>query len=135
MARMGSGVGSVSERAIAAHNAMATPELGTWTPERHWSRARCIHTGCSRPCCLETCPVCYVSEDDMQTESDAESSPPGSPMQDDMCERCGLHPTCGMSVSYNGSWPPTHLCRPCYDAETQPQQPHAFTGQGHRLGE
>ena len=53
----------------------------------------------------------------------------------DMCERCGLHPTCGMSVSYNGSWPPTHLCRPCYDAETQPQQPHAFTGQGHRLGE
>ena len=35
-----------------------------------------------------------------------------------MCERCGLHPTCGMSVSYNGSWPPTHLCRPCYDAET-----------------
>ena len=35
-----------------------------------------------------------------------------------LCERCGLHPTCGMSVSYNGSWPPTHLCRSCYDAET-----------------
>ena len=53
----------------------------------------------------------------------------------DMCDQCGIHPTCGMSVSYNGSWPPTHLCRPCYDAETQPQQPHAFTGQGNRLGE
>ena len=52
-----------------------------------------------------------------------------------MCERCGLHPTCGWSVSYNGSWPPTHLCRPCYDAETQPQQPQPFTGQGNRLGE
>ena len=36
----------------------------------------------------------------------------------DMCDQCGIHPTCGMSVSYNGSWPPTHLCRPCYDAET-----------------
>ena len=36
----------------------------------------------------------------------------------DMCDQCGTHPTCGMSVSYNGSWPPTHLCRPCYDAET-----------------
>ena len=57
------------------------------------------------------------------------------PSRVDMCDRCGLHPTCGMSVSYNGSWPPTHLCRPCYEAETQPQQPHAFTGQGHRLGE
>ena len=53
----------------------------------------------------------------------------------DMCDRCGLHHTCGWSVSSDGSWPPTHLCRPCYDAETQPQQPHAFTGQGHRLGE
>ena len=52
-----------------------------------------------------------------------------------MCERCGLHPTCGMSVSDNGSWPPTHLCRPCYDTETQPQQPQPFTGQGHRLDE
>ena len=82
-ARMGSGGGSMSERAIAAHNAMATPELGTWTPERHWSRARCIHTGCSCPCCLETCPVCYVSEDDMQTESDAESDAPP------VCPACG----------------------------------------------
>ena len=53
----------------------------------------------------------------------------------DMCDQCGIHPTCGMSVSYNGSWPPTHLCRPCYDAETQPQQPQPFTGQGNRLGE
>ena len=50
----------------------------------------------------------------------------------DMCDRCGLHPTCGMSVSYNGSWPPTHLCRPCYEAETQPQP---FSGEGNRLGD
>ena len=61
--------------------------------------------------------------------------PDRQPARTDMCDRCGLHPTCGMSVSSNGSWPPTHLCRPCYDAETQPQQPHAFTGQGNRLGE
>ena len=61
---------------------------------------------------------------------------PQQPARTDMCDRCGLHPTCGMSVSYNGSWPPTHLCRPCYDAETQPQPPVTpFTGQGHRLGE
>ena len=86
-ARMGSGGGSMSERAIAAHNAMATPELGTWTPERHWSRARCIHTGCSCPCCLETCPVCYVSEDDMQTESDAESDAESNAPP--VCPACG----------------------------------------------
>ena len=63
------------------------------------------------------------------------TAPQQVPARTDMCERCGLRPTCGMSVSYNGSWPPTHLCRPCYDAETQPQQPHAFTGQGNRLDE
>ena len=71
----------------------------------------------------------------MDATNDLARLQPPLPSRDDMCERCGLHPTCGMSVSYNGSWPPTHLCRPCYDAETQPQQPHAFTGQGNRLGE
>ena len=76
-----------------------------------------------------------------------EGQQPPLPSRNDMCERCGLHPTCGMSVSYNGSWPPTHLCRPCYDAEFQPQQPPTraqaaalmtqppFTGEGHRLGD
>ena len=58
--------------------------------------------------------------------------------RDEMCERCGLHRTCGMPVSSTGSWPHAHLCRPCCDAETQadafaPQQP--FTGQDNRLDE
>ena len=68
-------------------------------------------------------------------EAYQELRPDWQPARTDICARCGLHPTCGMSVSYNGSWPPTHLCRPCYDAETQPQQPHAFTGHGNRLDE
>ena len=71
----------------------------------------------------------------MDATNDLARLQPPLPSRDDMCERCGFDPTCGMSVSYNGSWPPTHLCRPCYDAEMQSQQPHAFTGQGNRLGE
>ena len=67
--------------------------------------------------------------------STLQTTAPQQPARTDMCERCGLHPTCGMSVSSNGSGPPSHLCRPCYDAETQPQQPHAFNGQGRRLDE
>ena len=38
-----------------------------------------------------------------------ELRPDWQPARTDMCDRCGLQPTCGWSVSSNGSWPPTHL--------------------------
>ena len=87
--------------------------------------ARAVHPHWLFVPMLETCPVCYVSEDDMQTESDAESDAPP------VCPACGEstndgaifdHPACRDGRCFRCCRSPVATFRP-------------FQGVGQRLGE